>query len=121
MWTYLEQETLFQQSLNDSFRRAVCATASPHDASVTLTPAIRSLPQRYLSEIWELLHNYEHSTDDLEDPYSTHDFGAIEHPICGTIFWHIETLDSSFDTSLNALKAGESPQRRLTLMLATER
>lgn len=58
---------------------------------------------------------------EANDPYAEHDFGAIDHPAAGKVFWKIDTYaDSSCEWGSEYPEDPARSYRVLTILLAHE-
>jgi Protein of unknown function (DUF3768) len=106
--------------LNDRFRRCIplCA-ASGVPGQCVMTAGIAALgPDAHLI-LWDEIRSFDRFTED-NDPYGQHDFGAIELPGAGRVFWKIDYY------APDMMYGSEDPAdltktvRVLTIMLAME-
>lgn len=105
-------------ALNDRFR------SSPILESVLgqklMTRGIAALDQFTRHEI---LHDVQHFSDFTEDsdPYGEHDFGAVDHPKAGKVFWKMDYYaDKSCQFGSEHPHDPQRCYRVLTIMLAEE-
>ena len=86
---------------------------------VVLTAGIRSLPDSVGEEIVTKVRAFDRFTED-NDPYGERDFGAIEHPAAGRVFWKIDYYDRSLTKGSEDPADPKRTIRVLTIMLAEE-
>ena len=104
---------LFVTALNDAFRRTFMG------GRVLLTAGITSLSETHQVEIMQAVQSFESFTAD-NDPYGEHDFGRIDHPVAGRIFWKIDYYDRSMEQGSDDPADPTKTVRVLTIMLASE-
>ena len=106
------------RELNDAFRRADVLTALTMGRRVD-TSGVQSLPRDVVADIWREVVTYDQFNPD-SDSRGEHDFGQIDHPVAGRVFWKIERCEVS-----SARGVGNQDEldamRILTVMLACER
>lgn len=108
-------------ALNDAFRVTLGAPRNgiTIPGHCIVTAGIDALSTEAKIEILSQVQRFEGFTED-NDPYGEHDFGAIDHPEVGKVFWKIDYYDPTYT------KGSENPcdltltARVLTLMLASE-
>lgn len=100
-------------ALNDAFRRSFIG------GSVLLTPGITSLSEADQVAIMHAIASFGSFTPD-NDPYGEHDFGRIDHPLAGRIFWKIDYYDPSMEQGSEDPADPSKTVRVLTIMLASE-
>jgi hypothetical protein len=99
--------------LNDAFRRSFLG------GRVLATAGISSLPDADRAAIFAKVQAFAAFTED-NDPHGERDFGALDHPGAGRIFWKIDYY------APDMLHGSEDPAdpsrtvRVLTIMLAAE-
>jgi hypothetical protein len=99
--------------LNDALRTTFLT------GKVVFTPGIRALADHSRSAVVEAVQRFDEFTED-NDPYSEHDFGAIDLPTVGKVFWKIDYYDPTM-RFLSEDPADQTKTRRvLTIMLAEE-
>ncbi len=100
-------------ALNDGFRRSFIG------GRVLLTAGITSLSEADQVEIMQAVQSFGSFTAD-NDPYGEHDFGRIDHPMAGRIFWKIDYYDPSMQQGSENPADPAKTVRLLTIMLASE-
>lgn len=100
-------------SLNDAFRRSFIG------GRVLLTAGITSLSEADRIGIMHAVASFGSFTPD-NDPYGEHDFGRIDHPVAGRIFWKIDYYDPSMEQGSEDPADPSKTVRVLTIMLASE-
>ncbi|HWI67884.1 MAG TPA: DUF3768 domain-containing protein [Nitrospiraceae bacterium] len=100
--------------LNDLARTAMGVTAR-----VIQTEGIAALPSQVQSRIREGVEKFNSFTPD-NDPYGEHDFGAIEIPAVGRVFWKIDYYDKAMEMHSEDPADPGKTTRVLTIMLASE-
>ena len=71
-----------------------------------------------IADIWRRVAAFDAFNAD-NDPHQERDFGAIDHPVAGRVFWKIDYYDSSYEFGAED-PADPSTKRVLTVMLAEE-
>ena len=99
--------------LNDRFRRAFTG------GEVYLTRGIADLPPEAQAEIVAQVQRFDTFTED-NDPYGEHDFGSIDHPQAGKVFWKIDCYDSDKERGSEDPSDPSKTYRVLTILLAEE-
>lgn len=86
---------------------------------VVLTEGIGALPENVREDILTQVRSFSDFGPD-NDPYGEHDFGAIDHPDAGRVFWKIDYYDTDF--RFGSLEPADPTvtHRVLTIMLASE-
>lgn len=78
-------------ALNDAFRRQVATFGRAADipGQCVVTRGIVDLgPEAVQDILWRVLA-FDRFTED-NDPHGEHDFGALDHPEAGKVFWKID-------------------------------
>jgi hypothetical protein len=109
----LSERTLKIQKLNDDFRTTFAGGV------VVATSGVKSLCSTLLFEILCDVKAFNKFTKS-NDPYGEHDFGAINNPIAGKIFWKIDYYDLSMQYHSEDAADESKTTRVLTIMLAEE-
>lgn len=99
--------------LNDAFR------ASFTGGRVVITPGITALGSGLACTVIGLVRGFDSFTPN-NDPYGEHDFGAIQHPAAGRIFWKIDYYDPTMEGGSEDPADPSKTCRVLTIMLASE-
>ncbi len=99
--------------LNDCFRQSLSG------GEVFVTSGIAALPPAVQAELLGRVQRFDQFTED-NDPYGEHDFGAIDHPHAGRVFWKIDYYDPSKTYGSNDPLDTTKTCRVLTVMLASE-
>ena len=105
-------------ALNDAFRSL--PSLSGISGTVFVTSGINALSEKSRVEVTEAVMNF-HDFNCDNDPYGEHDFGVIDHPIAGKVFWKIDYYAD--DKCQFGSEYPEDPKRSfrvLTIMLASE-
>ena len=96
--------------LNDELRQSIPHLPFPH--LMVLTDEVAALPTEQLSELLNLVKNFNMFTED-NDPHGEHDFGKII--LRGeTFFWKFDYFDTAFKYF------EENGQRVITIMHSSE-
>ena len=104
--------------LNDRFRRLGGASGVP--GRMFMTRGISALPHDVQLAIIRGVATFDAFTPD-NDPYGEHDFGAIEVPQVGRVFWKVDYYaDARLDAGSEAPEDPSRSFRVLTIMLASE-
>ena len=86
---------------------------------VMVTDGIASLSAIDKAAIFDSVRSFDRFTPD-NDPYGEHDFGAIDHPGVGKVFWKIDYYDRSLSYGSDDPADPSKTSRVLTIMLAEE-
>jgi hypothetical protein len=86
---------------------------------VVLTEGIASLPPEDREAILTAVRTFKDFTGD-NDPHGEHDFGSIDHPGVGRVFWKIDYYDPSYTWGSDDPADPAKTRRVLTIMLAGE-
>jgi len=108
-------------ALNDAFRSqlGVPSFGVSVPGRYVFTAGIEALSPEAQIDLWQKVREFDTFTED-NDPYGEHDFGSIDHPEAGRVFWKIDYYDPTYT------KGSENPcdltrtARVLTVMLASE-
>jgi len=108
-------------ALNDTFRVTLGAPRNgiTIPGRCILTAGIDALSLEAQIDLLQQVQRFDDFTED-NDSYGEHDFGAIDHPEAGKVFWKIDYYDPTYT------KGSENPcdltrtARVLTVMLASE-
>jgi hypothetical protein len=103
---------------NDAFRNAGLRSMPEVDGRKVHTSGIGAYPLDVVIDIWRRVAEVKDFNTD-NDPHQEHDFGVIDHPVAGRIFWKIDYYDSSYAFAAEN-PAAPSTRRVLTVMLAEE-
>lgn len=104
--------------LNDRFRKDPMSSGVPGRAFATA--GISALPMEAQLIIWAKVATFDEFTED-NDPHGEHDFGAIELPKVGRIFWKIDYyLNAHMRWGAEDPANVRASYRVLTVMLASE-
>jgi Protein of unknown function (DUF3768) len=109
----LSERTLKIQKLNDNFRTTFAGGV------VVATSGIKSLCSTLLFEILCDVKAFKNFTKS-NDPYGEHDFGTINNPVAGKIFWKIDYYDLNMQYHSEDATDETKTTRVLTIMLAEE-
>jgi hypothetical protein len=109
----LSERVLKIQKLNDDFRTTFAGGV------VVATAGVKSLCSTLLFEILCDVKAFKNFTKS-NDPYGEHDFGAINNPIAGKIFWKIDYYDLNMQYHSEDAADETITTRVLTIMLAEE-
>jgi hypothetical protein len=109
----LSERSLKIQKLNDDFRTTFAGGV------VVATSGVKSLCSTLLFEILCDVKAFKNFTKS-NDPHGEHDFGAINNPIAGKIFWKIDYYDLSMQYNSEDAADENKTTRVLTIMLAEE-
>jgi len=99
--------------VNDRFRRNYVG------GEVYLTCGIAALPPLAQADIIAQVRGFDTFTED-NDPYGEHDFGALDHPIAGKVFWKIDYYDPQKECGSEDPLDPSKTCRVLTILLAGE-
>ncbi|MCC2099426.1 MAG: DUF3768 domain-containing protein [Hyphomicrobiales bacterium] len=107
--------------LNDRFRSQLGMPCFGNvvPGRIMFTRGIMELPPEAQIDIWMLVRNFDAFTED-NDPYGEHDFGSLDHPVAGKVFWKIDYYDPSYTAGSEDPADPVKTRRVLTLMLAEE-
>ena len=86
---------------------------------VVFTQGIMALSDAERSQIVEAIQSFDAFTPD-NDPYDEHDFGAIDIPSVGRVFWKIDYYDRTLQFGSEDPSDPAQTRRVLTIMLAEE-
>ncbi|MCB4767308.1 DUF3768 domain-containing protein [Ancylobacter sp. Lp-2] len=100
-------------ALNDRLRMSL------NGGRVMLTLGIRALPMQTQLDVLARARSFNDFSAD-NDPYSEHDFGAIDHAEAGRVFWKIDYYDYTLTAGSAAPADPRATGRVLTIMLAQE-
>lgn len=100
-------------SLNDRFRQTFAGGQVFQTAGIT---ALRDSDQ---AEVVQLVKSFDKFTED-NDPYGEHDFGMVDHPRAGRVFWKIDYYDRAMKNGSEDPADPTKTTRTLTIMLAGE-
>lgn len=107
---------------NDAFRATLqMPTFGPQElkGSLLITPGISALAPITQIEVMAAVRSFDAFTAD-NDPYGEHDFGSIEQPGAGRIFWKIDYYDRSLEGGSPDPSDPALTHRVLTIMLTSE-
>ena len=107
---------------NDRFRSIVHIPqfGTPEiDGRVLVTPGITALPPLTQIAILAAVRTFDAFTQ-ANDPHDEHDFGAIDHPSAGRVFWKIDYYDTDYLYGSPDAADPLVTRRVLTIMLAKE-
>ena len=99
--------------LNDRFRRSLSG------GEVFVTSGVTALPPAVQAELIGRVQRFDQFTED-NDPYGEHDFGSLDHPQAGRVFWKIDYYDPSKCYGSEDPLDDAKTCRVLTVMLAHE-
>ena len=107
--------------LNDRFRSrlGVPTFGDEVPGQFVFTRGIQGLPPEVQIELWRAVRMFDGFTED-SDPYGEHDFGSIDHPAAGRVFWKIDYYDRTYSAGTEDPCDLAQTRRDLTLMLAEE-
>jgi hypothetical protein len=88
------------------------------DGTLFVTPGISALPADDLAAILERVRSFD-DFDAENDPYGTHDFGALDHQ-AHRIFWKVDCYDWKMQGGSPDPADPRVTKRTLTVMLASE-
>ena len=100
-------------AINDRFRRSFIG------GEVYLTRGIADLPPLVQADIILQVQGFETFTEG-DDPYGEHDFGALDHPVAGKVFWKIDYYDPAKERGSEDPLDPAQTCRVLTILLAEE-
>ena len=108
-------------ALNDQCRRELATFGQGAiPGRCVVTSGIAELGPVFQLDITSRIVAYDDFSEDC-DPYGEHDFGAIDHPSAGKVFWKIDLYeDSSCQWGSEHPEDPERSFRVLTIMLAEE-
>ena len=111
-------------SLNDAFRARFGTFPEPPEQDsprghIVFTSGIAGLGIPKATEICHKVVRFKEFSAD-NDPYGERDFGAIEDPDAGTVFWKIDCYDYSLERGSEDPADPSITHRVLTIMLARE-
>lgn len=86
---------------------------------VFLTEGISNLPDGVRRDVITRVRTFD-AFEPGNDPYGEHDFGSIDHPEAGRIFWKIDYYDPSMSMGSEDPADPAKTCRVLTIMLAGE-
>ena len=84
-----------------------------------ISKGVEALGGREQDNIFFSVRNFTEFTED-NDPHGEHDFGAIDHPTAGKVFWKIDYYDPDMEAGSENPSDPEKTVRVLTIMLAQE-
>lgn len=107
--------------LNDQFRSRLGVPVFGTDilGMFVFTRGIEALAPEVQIDIWMRVRDFDAFTED-NDPCGEHDFGSIDHPVAGKLFWKIDYYDPSFTMGSDDPADLGKTRRVLTVMLAGE-
>lgn len=103
---------------NDAFRKGLPHHPALHGERVH-TRGIEALGLETVPDIWSSVRKHDVFTED-NDPHGEHDFGAIDHPVAGKVFWKIDYYNLDFSMGSEDPSDPDQTRRVLTVMLAQE-
>jgi len=86
---------------------------------VVMTPGIAAQDAQVREEIITAVRTYDAFGPD-NDPYGERDFGVIEHPVAGRVFWKIDYYDPSLEMGSEDPADPNVTRRVLTILLGEE-
>jgi hypothetical protein len=101
------------RQLNDRFR------TSFDGGQVNMTSGIAGLPLLVQAGILQQVRAFDAFSED-NDPHGEHDFGTIDIPAVGKVFWKIDYYDPSLQYGSEDPADPAKTRRVLTVMLAEE-
>ena len=111
-----QAETLAAQ--NDAFR-----TGAPHSPILhgerVHTRGIEALGLECVLDLWSRVRAYATFAEE-NDPYGEHDFGTIDHPVAGKVFWKIDYFNVDYSMGSEDPADPDKTRRVLTVLLAEE-
>lgn len=105
-------------ALNDQFRQGFINGTSIR-GDLVHTRGIEALGLEAVLDIWSKVRAFKSFTPD-NDPYGEHDFGSIEHPLAGKVFWKIDYYAPDLQSGSEDPADPQKTHRVLTVMLASE-
>lgn len=99
--------------LNDEFRTTCIG------GQILVTPGIADLPLMVQAGIFRQVRAFHDFTKD-NDPYGEHDFGSLDIPAVGKVFWKIDYYDLTMQFGSEDPADRVKTRRVLTIMLAEE-
>ena len=108
-------------ALNDQCRRELATFGrGTIPGRCVVTRGIAALePDDQLDIQWRVVAYHEFTEE--SDPYGEHDFGVIDHPVAGKVFWKIDCFaDSACQWGAEHPEDPARSFRVLTIMLAEE-
>ncbi|MEO4045364.1 DUF3768 domain-containing protein [Hoeflea sp. CAU 1731] len=99
--------------LNDLFRQTFLT------GKVVMTAGIAALPDHVREEIITKVRAFDDFSED-NDPYGEHDFGALDQPGAGKVFWKIDYYDPTLTKGSEDPADPKQTRRVLTILLAEE-
>jgi hypothetical protein len=99
--------------LNDLFRTTGLG------GQFLMTPGITDLPFLVQAGILQQVRTFDAFTED-NDPHGEHDFGALDIPHIGKVFWKIDYYDPTMQFGSENPADPDQTRRVLTIMLAEE-
>ncbi len=102
------------RQLNDELRTG----KSTDNHHVVITNGIQALGQEALIKLTQAVAQFDEFSEE-NDPYSEHDFGALEFE-GDSIFWKIDYYDKSMEHGSEDATDPKCTTRVLTIMLAEE-
>lgn len=103
---------------NDAFRRN-SEWLLPLKGERVHTAGIEALGLEAVLDIWSKVRSFSAFTED-NDPYGEHDFGSLDHPAAGKLFWKIDYYDLDLACGSEDASDPVKTRRVLTIMLAEE-
>jgi hypothetical protein len=99
--------------LNDAFRTSFTG------GQILFTSGIAGLPFLVQAGILQQVRAFSDFTED-NDPHGEHDFGALDIPAVGKVFWKIDYYDLTMQSGSEDPADPAQTRRVLTIMLAEE-
>ena len=108
--------------LNDQLRMTlgIPALGCQVPGQIILTKGIASLSQTHVSSVLNDVREFNRFLQD-NDPYGEHDFGSLDYPDIGKVFWKIDYYADA-ECRLGSENPSDTTKsyRVLTIMLASE-
>lgn len=106
---------------NDEFRTSMLTQrqTSKIPGRLVITPGIAGLESPGQMSVIEKVRTFDAFTQD-NDPYGEHDFGSIDQPGAGKIFWKIDYYNADLTDGSPDPADPKVTCRVLTIMLAQE-